>query len=98
MKSYYSYSNVVTMFQMEDQIELISQLNEILKEYVSKLTTMTEYLIDESDTCLFNLVAAYALEVTKADGSSSELMDIMDSVIEKINKIETLFKTGLAEN
>ena len=95
MKSYYSYSNVVTMFQMEDQIELISQLNEILKEYVSKLTTMTEYLIDESDTCLFNLVAAYALEVTKADGSSSELMDIMDSVIEKINKIETLFKNRL---
>ena len=36
----------------------------------------------------FNLVTLPC----KPDSSSSELMDIMDSVIEKINKIEALFK------
>lgn len=95
LKSYYSYSSNITMYQMEEQIELIDQLNEILKGYVRKLSTMTEYLINDADNSLFGLIAAYAIEVANSDGNSTELMDHMDSVIEEINRIDAFFNSRL---
>ena len=95
LKSYYSHSNIITIYQLEDQIELINQLNEILKDLSDKLFTMSEYLINESDNCLFGLMAAYAIEVTNADGNSGELIDHMDSIIEEINRTEVFIKSRL---
>ena len=95
VKSLYSYSNIITLYQLEEQIELIHQQNDILKEYAQKLIFMSECLIDESDTSLFGLLAAYAIEVVNADGNSDELMDILDSIIEEINRTEALFNSRL---
>lgn len=95
LKAYYSYSNLITMYHLEDQIELINQLNEILQEYAGKLIAMSECLINDSDTCLFGLVAAYGIEVTNADGNNSELVDHMDNMIGEINKLETFLNDSL---
>lgn len=98
IKSYYSHSNVVTLYQMEDQIELINQLNEILKECTSKLLYMADCLINESDSCLFGIMASYALEIVNADGNSSELMESMDCIIEEVNNIEKFFVSKLGSS
>lgn len=95
VKSFYSVSNIITLYQVEDQIELINQLNEIIKDYVKKLYFMTECLIEESDESLFGLIAAYAIEIVNADGNCNELMDTMDSIIENINDMESFFATRL---
>ncbi len=95
LKPFYSHSNIITMYQLEDQFELITQLNEILKDQATKLLAMSEYLIDDSDTCLFGLIAAYAIEIVNANGNSAELLDTMDSIIEKIDMIESFFKSSL---
>ena len=95
VKAYYSYSNNITIYQMGDQVDLINQINELLKEYAKKLSIMADYLINEADTCLFDLFAAYAIEVANADGNSSELIDHMDSIIEEINSTEIFFKNRL---
>ncbi|TAH72791.1 MAG: cyclic nucleotide-binding domain-containing protein [Anaerolineaceae bacterium] len=97
LKSYYSYSIIMTVIQMQDQIDLINQLNEILKEYSAKLFTMAEYLINETENSLFGLFATYAIEVVNADGNSSELMDNMDSIIEEINRTEKFFTNRLGK-
>lgn len=98
MKSFYSTSNLITLYQLEDQIDLINQFNEILKDYGRKLTFMMECLLGESETCLFGLIAAYAIEVVNADGSSDELINIMDSIIDEVNKIEVFFKNKIGSN
>ncbi|MDD4111525.1 MAG: hypothetical protein PHC56_00640 [Herbinix sp.] len=95
IKSYYSHSSIITMYQLEDQIELINQLNEILQDYSGKLFVMSECLINDTDTSLFGLMAAYAIEVTNADGNNIELIDNMDSIIEEINRTEVFFKNRL---
>ncbi len=95
MKSYYSYSNNITIYQLEEQIELINQINEILKEDVAKLRVMSECLINESDSCIFGLIVEYAIEVVNADGNSGELIDNMDSIIGEINKTEAFFSSRL---
>lgn len=95
VKAYYSFSNIITIYRLDDQIELINQLNEVLKIFAGKLRFMSECLIDESDACLFGLFAAYAIEVVNADGNSSELMEHMDSIIEEINRTEAFFESKL---
>lgn len=98
VKSYYSHSNIITMYQMEDQIELINQLNEILKEYAATLFYMTDCLINESESCLFSLVASYAIEIVNADGNSAELMEAMDNIIDMINKIKKFSDKNLGSH
>lgn len=95
LKSYYAYSNIITIYQLEDQMDLINQLNEILKEYSHKLLAMSENLINETETCLFGLISAYAIEVVNAEGYVGEIIDYMDGIIEEINKIETFLKSRL---
>lgn len=95
VKTFYSHSNVVTMYHLEEQAELINQLNEILKEYAHQLLFMSKCLIDETDSSLFRLVAAHAIEIVNADGNSSELIDNMDIILERINNIKSFFDNKL---
>lgn len=97
VKSFYSYSDIITIYSLEDQIELINQLNEILKEYAGKLSFMSECLIDNTDVCLFGLIAAYAIEVVNAGGNSNELIDNMDSMLEQINSTKSFFDNRLGK-
>ena len=98
LKAYFSHSNIITLYQLEDQIELINQLNEVLQDYSGKLMTMSEFLINDRETSLFGLMAAYAIEVTNANGNNSELIDHMDSIIEVINKTEGFVKNRLGRS
>ncbi|NLJ96622.1 MAG: hypothetical protein GX321_05670 [Clostridiales bacterium] len=95
VKSFYSYSNIMTLYQMEEQIELINQLNGILKQYVGQLLYISECLINDRENSLFGLVASYAIEVVNADGNCDEQMETMDSIIEVTNNIETFFYSKL---
>lgn len=98
VKAYYSYSDIITRYQVEEQIEVISQLNDILKEYAKKLIFMSGCLVDESATCLFGLIAEYAIEIVNGGGNSSEIMDNMDAIIEKINSIKAFCDSRLGSN
>ncbi|CRZ35646.1 hypothetical protein DFR55_12335 [Herbinix hemicellulosilytica] len=98
MKSYYSVSNIITLYQIEEQSDLISQLNDVLKSYTKKLILWTEYLIDDSDKSLFGLIASHAIEIVNADGNSKQLLDILDNIINNINNLEVFLKTRLGRD
>lgn len=95
IKSFYSVSNNMTLYQMEDQSDLINQLNEILKEYTKRLSLMMEYLIDDSDKSLFGLIASYANEIVNANGNCSHLLETLDSIIDTINNLNEFFENCL---
>ncbi|NLP16189.1 MAG: Crp/Fnr family transcriptional regulator [Clostridiales bacterium] len=95
VKSYYSHSAIIALYQLENQTDLINELNDLLKESVGKLAYMSELLIGEDNTCLFSLIAEFAIEVVNSDGNNQELMEIMDSIIEEINKIDGFFSSRL---
>ena len=89
VKAFYSYGNSITLYQVGDQVDIINRQFEVLKELSEEFVQMTEGLIDESETCLFQLIAAFAVEIEAAEGSNKQVMDVMDSIIEKINLAET---------
>lgn len=95
IKSFYSMSSFITLYQLEEQTDLINQLNEILKDYAKKLYIMTEYLFDESEKSLFGLIASFAIEVANADGNCDRLLEILDSIVEEINNVEVFFENRL---
>ena len=95
VKSYYSHSAIIALYQLENQTDLINELNDLLKESVGKLAYMSELLIGEDNTCLFSLIAEFAIEVVNSDGNNQEFMEIMDSIIEEINKIDGFFSSRL---
>ena len=97
VKAFYSYGNSITFYQVEEQVEIINQQISILKSLCDRLTTMTECLIDESDSCLFHLIATLGIEIDNADGNSNSVMDVMDLIIEKINLIETFYEQMLGK-
>ena len=56
---------------------------------------MTQCLIDESNMCLFALIAEFAIEIAGTGGNSDELLDTMDSMVEVINGVESFFNNRL---
>lgn len=88
VKAFYSYGNAITQYQIEDQVNVVNQQIEDLKELAREYITMAECLVDDSDTCLFRLIAEMALLMDGSTNFNNELMDMMDSIIEEINNAE----------
>jgi hypothetical protein len=86
VKSFYSYGNAITMYQVENQVAVVNQQLEVLKKMAEEFIRMAECLVDDTDTCLFRLVAEITVEIGNAPGN--DVLDIMDSIIEEINKAE----------
>ena len=88
IKTFYSFGNAITLYQVEDQVNVINQQMEALKELAVEYIAMAECLVDDSEFCLFKLIAELAIEMDASYGNSNELLDIMDGIIEEINKAE----------
>ncbi|HKM00201.1 MAG TPA: hypothetical protein VJZ06_09855 [Mobilitalea sp.] len=95
VKAFYSYGNTITLYQIEDQVDIINRQIEELKNLAESFAKMTECLIDESETCLFNMMVTLAIEMENSNGSNKLVMDVMDIIIEKINQIETFYERML---
>jgi hypothetical protein len=88
VKMFYSYGNAITQYQVEDQVNIVNQQLEALKEMTEAYVDMAACLVDDTDTCLFRMIAEMSIEMDNASGSG-ELMDIMDDIIDEINQAET---------
>lgn len=88
VKTFYSYGNFVTEYQIEDQTDIVNEQIETLQNLSEKLVKMLECMVDENDNCLFSIVSNLAIDIEKAEGNNNIVMDMMDGMIEEINKVE----------
>jgi hypothetical protein len=88
VKLFYSYGNTVTLYQVEDQVSIVNQQLEHLKKLSQDYLAMAQCLVDDKNNSLFQLFAELAIEGSSYAGSSDALLDIMDSIIEEVNKAE----------
>lgn len=86
VKLFYSYGNVITLYQVEDQVNIVNQQIEALKEMSEAYLNLAKCLVDDTDTCLFRMIAQISVEMNGA--SNNELMDIMDNIVDEINQAE----------
>jgi hypothetical protein len=88
VKTFFSYGNAITLYQVEDQVNVINQQLQALKEMAGAYVAMAECLVDESDNCLFRLIAEVSVELDSYAGNSNELLEIMDDIIDEVNRAE----------
>ncbi|MGB4661060.1 MAG: hypothetical protein WBI07_17955 [Mobilitalea sp.] len=90
VKSFYSFGNTITRYQIEDQVNIVNQQIDILKEMAEDFIIMAKGLVDDTDSCLFQIVAKMAVERDNTSTGNDDLMDVSDSIIEEVNQAETL--------
>lgn len=89
VKLFYSYGNAITQYQIEDEVSVVNQQLEALRERLTDFVTMVECLIDDTDTCLFRMIAEMAISMDSPAGVSNDILDMMDDIVEQVNKAET---------
>jgi CRP-like cAMP-binding protein len=90
IKQFYSYGNMVTQLQIEDEVNVVNQQIESLQEMYDYFTALTGCLVDDSESCLFRLFADVSLSAIGIPGVNDEIMDIMDDIITHVNTAESL--------
>lgn len=95
IKAFYSYGNLVTLYQLEDQVNVVNQLMVLLKKLAEELVKLTECLVDKSNSCLFHLILLLSEETDTISGV--ELLDILDNIVEKANKAELFAERSLGK-
>lgn len=89
VKLFYSYGNAITLYQIEDEVSVVNQQLEALQERLNDFVTMVECLIDDTDTCLFRMIAEMAISLDSPAGVSNDILDMMDDIVEQVNQAET---------
>lgn len=89
VKLFYSYGNIVTLLQIEDEVNVVNQQMESLQETSEYFITLAKCLVDDSNTCMFRMIAEMSLSTDSATGISDEIMDMMDDIIDQVNQAES---------
>jgi hypothetical protein len=96
VKTFYSYGNAITLYQIEDQVNVVNQQIETLKEMAEDFISMAECLVDDTDTCLFRMFAELSIQSDNTGGTSNEVMELLDDIIEQVNQAETFAERMLS--
>ncbi len=96
VKTFYSYGNAITLYQIEDQVNVVNQQIEALKEMAEDFVAMADCLVDDTETCLFHLIAKFSISLDNSSGTSNEVMEMMDDIIEQVNQAETFAERMLS--
>jgi hypothetical protein len=95
VKTFYSYGNVITEYQIEDQVNVVNQQMEALQEMAMNFVSMANCLVDDTDTCLFHIIAELSVSMDNSSGTSNEVMEMMDDIIEQVNQAESFAENML---
>lgn len=97
VKQFFSYGNSITLYELEDQVNIVNQQMEALKNMAGNYLAMAELLMDDTDSCLFRMFAELPLKAADSAAGNQEIIDIMDGIIEEINKAETFSENMLGK-
>lgn len=86
VKLFYSYGNIITLYQLEEQIDIVNQLTEALAKLSDDFISTAGCLVEDTELCLFQLITTLSSMTNNISGM--ELLDILDNIIDKVNKAE----------
>ena len=87
-KGYYSHP-VIAIYHVQDQVGLIDQMLGHIQEFSTYIFDLTAGLVRDKNS-LFAATAKLATTVRNIGEDNSNLMSIMDDLVDKINEIEIL--------
>lgn len=91
-KNYCEVGDTIPQYILEEVSMLMGQLSGECMEMASYVEDLFESLTNNSGECLFNAIAKLAISIQNSGGNSRDLIHILDTIIDQINTIETLFE------
>ncbi len=88
VKTFYSYGNAITQYQVEDQVNIVNQQMETLKDLAAEYISLAECLFDDSETCLYRMIAEMSISMDNTTGAGNEIMELLDDIKEQVNQAE----------
>jgi hypothetical protein len=95
VKQFFSYGNTITLFEVEEQVNIINQQLEALKNLADSYVFMSECIMDDTDSCLFHVLHSLAEDDELISDKSNYMIDIMDDIINEINKAASFIRQNL---
>lgn len=95
VKQYYSQSNTITLYEVDEQVNIIDRQMEKVKELAKNYVFLAECLLDKSDSCLFYVLNTLAEDEAFNLEKNNYLLDILDSIINEINQTAGFMKKML---
>lgn len=89
-KSFYTFSTSICMHHVREQADIITQMMMECQELSEEMYEIFKGLISVDSPCLFKGIASLAMDIERGGGKNTELVDMMDGVIDKINSTEQL--------
>lgn len=92
VKQFYSHSNTITLYEVDEQVNIINQQMEMVKKLAENYASMAGCLLDNSDSCLFYVLNTLADDEALILEKSSYLLDVLDNITNEINKAAGFMK------
>lgn len=86
VKQFFSYGNAITLFEAEEQVNIVNQQMEALKNLADSYISMVECIMDDTDSCLFHVLCSLSEDEELISDKSNYMIDVMDDIINEINK------------
>lgn len=90
-KTFYGSSLDVSIYQIEEQVEIINQFITECVEVVRYIQDIFEDLISSEEDCLYKVAANTAIKIGNSHLAYNSLVSLVDDMIEEIVSIENLF-------
>lgn len=90
-KEFYATSNYICLYHLEEQAELVQQFIYQCTELSCYIFELSQGLMSEGEDCLFMALAKLAMDVEEKGGDNKSVLELIDSVIDKLNVTERLF-------
>ncbi len=94
MKEFYSYGKGMIFYQLNEQSQIINEQIKTLNELADELAKMVKYLAGGEES-LFYLLSKIAVELERANKSSSDIVEIMDGIVGQTNAINKFYENNV---
>lgn len=95
VKQFYSYSSNITLLEVDEQVNILNQQMEAVKSLTENYISMSECIMDNTDSCLFHMINKLAEDQELITEKNSYILDILDNVIEEINHVTSFYMQKL---
>jgi len=86
VKQFYSHSNAITLYDVDEQVNIIGQQMEAVKNLIESYASMAKCIMDDTDSCLFNVLVTLAGDQVLVSEKNNYMLDILDNIISEVNK------------
>ena len=86
VKQFYGFSNAITLYEVDEQVNIINELMEAAKSLTESYTSNIKCLMGDTDSCLFHVLNQLAEDEELLLEKNSYMLDIMENIIDEINK------------